>query len=352
MDEKLKHADLSSLPEPVREAARELVDLKFRIDMAARGGTSGIPLDLHGTMTGGEWGPHFGQEFFCSIIPFFPRDFETCSATEMLVPTLHTFGCSWRWWPDRYCSDKDEHDIRRHIFSDYGLKSTSYTFIPQLGLFCPGEGKNRVNFCRHHGIEYIPARVYPHDYPEANRISVYVQDTAGGLDVWAVLDNRYVQKVTHYAFALPLFRAYGVAFPGKWPAGWPSISDLLANQLCCTDDTTFHKPVIDMHAVRDVLNRDKTSRENGEMYVKTNLVGLPAAGMLRFVCVSLVLCVAALLVSCFFTGWELGNIALALATFMAGGIAAVLLPVFRIKRKFLKRQHHSAIKCNEDAQNF
>lgn len=43
MDEKLKHADLSSLPEPVREAARELVDLKFRIDMAARGGASGIP---------------------------------------------------------------------------------------------------------------------------------------------------------------------------------------------------------------------------------------------------------------------------------------------------------------------
>lgn len=107
MDEKLKHADLSSLPEQVREAARELVDLKFRIDMAARGGTSGIPLDLHGTITGGEWGPHFGQEFFCSIIPFFPRDYETCSATEMLVPTLHTFGCSWRWWPDRYCSDKD-----------------------------------------------------------------------------------------------------------------------------------------------------------------------------------------------------------------------------------------------------
>ncbi|MCZ5103459.1 hypothetical protein O5183_04685 [Escherichia coli] len=216
MDEKLKHADLSSLPEQVRVAARELVDLKFRIDMAARGGTSGIPLDLHGRMTGGEWGPHCGLEFFCSIIPFFPRDFETCSVTEMLVPTLHTFGCNWRWWPDRYCSDKDEHYIRRHIFSDYGLKSTSYTFIPQLGLFCPSEGKNRVNFCRHHGIEYIPAQVYSHDYPEANRISVYVQDTAGGLDVWAVLDNRYVQKVTHYAFALPLLCAYGVEFPGKW----------------------------------------------------------------------------------------------------------------------------------------
>jgi hypothetical protein len=141
-------------------------------------------------------------------------------------------------------------------------------------LFCPGEGKNRVNFCRHQGIEYIPARVYPHDYPEAKRISVYVQDTAGGLDVWAVLDNRYVQKVTHYAFALPLLRAYEVEFPDKWPAGWPSISDLLANQLCCTDDSTFHKPEIDMKGVRDVLDRDKTCRENGEMYVKTSVLEL------------------------------------------------------------------------------
>lgn len=57
-----------------------------------------------------------------------------------------------------------------------------------------------------------------------------------------------------------------------------SISDLLANQLCCTDDTTFHKPVIDMQAVRDTLDRDENSREDGEMYVKTNVVELPLVG--------------------------------------------------------------------------
>ncbi|EJN2305595.1 hypothetical protein ABL252_005203 [Escherichia coli] len=337
MDEKLKHADLSSLPEQVRVAARELVDLKFRIDMAARGGTSGIPLDLHGRMTGGEWGPHCGLEFFCSIIPFFPRDFETCSVTEMLVPTLHTFGCNWRWWPDRYCSDKDEHDIRRHIFSDYGLKSTSYTFIPQLGLFCPSEGKNRVNFCRHHGIEYIPARVYSHDYPEANRISVYVQDTAGGLDVWAVLDNRYVQKVTHYAFALPLLCAYGVEFPRKWPAGWPSIPDLLANQLCCTDDTTFHKPVIDMQAVRDTLDRDENSREDGEMYVKTNVVELPLAGLVRFILIAMLLSLGALFIHEVLDEGSLSRIALGISTFMAGVVASFFIPAFRIKKKYLRK---------------
>ena len=337
MDEKLKHADLSSLPEQVRVAARELVDLKFRIDMAARGGTSGIPLDLHGRMTGGEWGPHCGLEFFCSIIPFFPRDFETCSVTEMLVPTLHTFGCNWRWWPDRYCSDKDEHYIRRHIFSDYGLKSTSYTFIPQLGLFCPSEGKNRVNFCRHRGIEYIPAQVYSHDYPEANRISVYVQDTAGGLDVWAVLDNRYVQKVTHYAFALPLLCAYGVEFPGKWPAGWPSISDLLANQLCCTDDTTFHKPVIDMQAVRDTLDRDENSREDGEMYVKTNVVELPLAGLVRFILIAMLLSLGALFIHEVLDEGSLSRIALGISTFTAGVVASFFIPAFRIKKKFLRK---------------
>ena len=334
MDKKLNHADLSYLPDQVRQAARELVDLKYRIDMAARDGTSGIPRDLHGTMPGGEWGPHFGQEFFCSIIPFLPRDFETCSATELMVPTSHTFGCSWRWWPDRYCDEKDEHDIRRHIFSDYGLKSTSYTFIPQLGLFLPGEGKNRVNFCRHHEIEYFPARVYPHDFPEAKRISVYVHDTAGGLDVWAVLDDRYAQKMTHYAYALPLLRAYGVEFPGKWPVGWPSISDLLANQLCCSDESTFNKPVIDMQAVRGVLDQDKTSRENGEIYVKTNVLDLPLAGLVRFTLIAIFLCIVSLLIYGFLDEGILAKIAMVMAAFMAGAVTALSVPAFHIKQKY------------------
>ena len=166
---------------------------------------------------------------------------------------------------------------------------------------------------------------------------MYVQDTAGGLDVWAVLDNRYVQKVTHYAFALPLLRAYGVAFPGKWPAGWPSISDLLANQLCCTDETTFHKPVIDMHAVRGVLDRDKTSREDGEMYVKTSVHELPLAGLVRFTLIAMLLSLGALFIYEILDEGILSKIALGITTFMAGVVASFFIPAFRIKKKYLRK---------------
>ncbi|HAV1871898.1 TPA: hypothetical protein JG951_003170 [Enterobacter hormaechei subsp. steigerwaltii] len=335
MDGALKRADLSYLPEEVSQAARELVDLKFRIDMAARNDTSDIPPDLHGRMRGGEWGPHFGLEFFCCIIPFLPRDFESCSATEQLVPTSHTFGCSWRWWPDRYCDEKDEQKIRYHIFSEPGLKSTSYTFIPQLGLFCPGEGKNRVNFCRHHNIECIPARVYPHDYPEAKRISLYLLDVAGGVDAWAVLDNRYVQKVSHHAFALPLLRAYGVTIAHKWPAALPSISDILANEWGCADDSIFHKTVFDMHVVQEVLNRNDADKNSGECFVKTSILELPLSGVNRTCCLAIALSIAAVITYSFCPPGFGRNLILCIAAFLSGGLAAVTLPIFRIKRKSL-----------------
>ena len=335
MDGALKQADLSYLPEQVSQAARELVDLKFRIDMAARNDTSDIPDDLHGRMRGGEWGPHFGLGFFCCIIPFLPRDFESCSATEQLVPTSHTFGCSWRWWPDRYCDEKDEQNIRYHIFSEPGLKSTSYTFIPQLGLFCPGEGKNRVNFCRHHNIEYIPACVYPHDYPEAKRISIYVLRIAGGRDVWAVLDNRYVQKVSHYAYALPLLRAYGVTIAEKWPETLPSLPDILANKQRCSDDSIFHNTVIDIKAVQDLLDRKEADKNTGECFVKTSILELPLRGTFRVGLIALALCMVSLIGYRFFSEGVVGSLLLCIAAFLAGSIAVVTLPMFRIKRKSL-----------------
>lgn len=337
MDESIKRADLSYLPEEVTQAARELVDLKFRIDMAARKDTADIPRDLHGVMTGGEWGPHFGLDFFCCIIPFLPRDFESCSATEQLVPTAHTLGCSWRWWPDSYCDEKDEQDIRRHIFSDIGLKSTSYTFIPQLGVFCPGEGKNRVNFCRHHNIEYIPARVYYHDYPEAKRISLYVVEVAGGKDVWAVLDNRYIQKVSHYAYALPLLRAYGVTIVDKWPATLPALSDIIANVRKCTDESNFHKAVIDMKAVQEVLDSNDADRNSAECFVKTSILELPLRGIIRFGLATLTLCMIALIAYSLSSGVAIKTFMLCIAVFLSGSITVVTLPLFSVKRKSLLR---------------
>lgn len=336
MDEGLKRADLSYLPDEVAKAARQLVSVKYRIDMIGRSRPEYISGDLHGISTGGEFGPHFGIDFFCNIIPFLPFDWEVQPAEELLVPTAHTFGCSWRWWPDEYCDEDDDRKIRHHLFSDFGLKSTSYTFIPQLGLYCPSEGKNRVNFCRHREIEHIPARVYTHDYPEAKRLSLHVLNVAGGADVWAVLDQRYVQKVGHYDYALPLLRAYGATISAKWPAHWPSISDILANEMDCRDDSTFHNTVIDMKAVKDVLEKEKVNRDSGEQFVKTNLLNLPLKGMWRFLLLGTLLGFVGLATISFSGEGVAGDVALSLTAYVAGAISVVFAPLFWTKRKSLQ----------------
>lgn len=112
-----------------------------------------------------------------------PRNSEIHTPETLLIPASQILGCSWRWWPDLYQSKEDEEKIKSHIFSEYGISSTSYTSIPELGLFLPDEGKNRVNFYRHHKIDNIPARVYTHHYAKAERIAIYVVDIAGGKDV-------------------------------------------------------------------------------------------------------------------------------------------------------------------------
>ncbi|WMY75938.1 hypothetical protein RHD99_08380 [Buttiauxella selenatireducens] len=333
MDESLKRADLSYLPDEVAVAAREFVTHKYRIDIAGRSSPENISHDLHGFSAGGEFGPHFGLSFFCNIIPFLPSDWEPQQEEELLVPTSHTFGCSWRWWPDRYCDKEDERKIKRHIFSRFGLESTSYTFIPQFGLYCPSEGKNRVNFCRYHKIEHIPARVFTHDYPEAERISLYVLNVAGGIDVWAVLDGRYAQKISHYNYALPLLRAYGVTIYGKWPAHYPSISKLLDNELSCREDLAFHNNVIDMKAVNDVLARNLSDRLDRDLFEKTNILYSSLIEMSWFVLLATLICMVTLIVFNFSEDGAIREFTFSLAIFIFGAISMSIALVFLIKRK-------------------
>ncbi len=137
--------------------------------------------------------------------------------------------------------------VTKHQHFSKRIRSTSYTCIPELGLFLPDEGKNRVNFCRHHNINAIPARVYIHNYPKADRIKLYVKEETAGRDVLAVLDNRYVQKVDHYAFALPVLQAYGVIVSRKWPSDLPSTDDIRAYASTSVNNELFYRPVVDLN---------------------------------------------------------------------------------------------------------
>ena len=245
MDEHIKPADLSYLTPAMVRAARDLVDLKFQIDTKACKSPESIPQGICESMR--------GEDFFDCVLPFRSQKWVVHEPEFFFVPVTHTLGCSWRWWPDeKYFAREDERKIRDYIFSPVGIDDTSYTFIPELGLFLPGEGKNRVNFCRYHNIEHIPAKVYTHHYPEAVRIKLYVLDINGQRDVWAVLDNRYVQRVQHYALALPVLSAYGVAVLHKWPGYLPRMQMLSVFGDCCSESNLFHRAVIDAEALRSL----------------------------------------------------------------------------------------------------
>lgn len=248
-------ADLSGVSPCLLDAAQELVTLKYTLDSKAKHNPSFVPEDLHGPMSGGEYGPHFGETFFNCIIPFLPHDSAETEREVMMVPTANTFGCSWRCWPDSILREGEEDTIREHIFSS--------------------EGKNRVNFCRAHGIEHIPAQVSKVHYPAAEQIKIHAVTCVGGTDYWAVYEHRFVQKLRHSGYALPLLRAYGVQILNDWPSDFPSIISVLSHENTCTDTTLFHNPVIDIELVQQELDRATESARLAEQYVPARLLALP-----------------------------------------------------------------------------
>ncbi|WP_337263697.1 MULTISPECIES: hypothetical protein [unclassified Serratia (in: enterobacteria)] len=333
MKESIKIADLSHLSHQVAKAAREFVDLKFRIDTEGRMSPVNIPGDLHGSESNGEWGPFFGKDFFTSIIPFLPR--VRSPAENMAVPVAHTLGCSWRLWPDPDISITEKEEVISYINSEHGIQDTDYFHVPELGLFFSGEGKNRVNFCRYHNIEHIPARVSVGLYPDADKIMIYVLEIAGGSDVWAVLDNRYVQKVSHYAYALPLLRAYGVAVLHEWPKDLPTLNELLQHTRYCSDDSHFHRKVIDIRAVREVLDKAAEKKLMGGQYVRCRLIDLPLRKKYVYLAwVTVALMVAVIVWLCFRES-VIGGFLLAILAFISGIFAAMTVPILQIRNKYL-----------------
>lgn len=335
-NEALLVADLSGLSPSLIEAAQELVTLKYTLDSKAKHNPSFVPEDLHGPMSGGEYGPHFGETFFNCIIPFLPHDSAEKERNVMMVPTANTFGCSWRWWPDSILREGEEDTIREHIFSREGIKRSSFSFIVELGLFLPNEGKNRVNFCRAHGIEHIPAQVSKVHYPAAEQIKIYAVTCVGGTDYWAVYEHRFVQKLRHSGYALPLLRAYGVQILNDWPSDFPSIISVLSHENTCTDTTRFHNPVIDIELVQQELDRATESAQLAEQYVPARLLALPIKNKIFILALTFFCCMASYIVSLFSDG-ALEEITSGLTIVFLGMLIFFILPVLQIKSKCIDR---------------
>ncbi len=337
MDETLTSLDISYLSDELISAAQNFAALKFDIDMLGRSRPKDIPADLHGPMNGGEYGPHFSSSFFTAIIPFFPRNVDSQEATVYAVPVAHTLGCSWRWWPDYKSSIKDASEIRTHILSEFGASRTAYTWVYELGLCLPGEGKNRINFCRHHGIETLPARVYVEHYPSADRMEIINLSVAGGRDVWAILDNRYVQKVSHYTYALPLLRAYGVKVSEAWPEELPPVHTLLQHARKCTNDSLFHRNVIDLQAVQQQLDKAAQKATEGESFTRCGLLDLPIRRKFISCFVMIFFWMVSAAVWCNFREGITGGVALATLAFCSGVLTVMMAPVLQIKQKHIEK---------------
>jgi len=228
---------------------------------------------------------------------------------------------------------KDADRIKAHILSNHSVGGTAYTWVHELGLCLPGEGKNRINFCRHHGIKTLPARVYVEHYPAAERIEIIDLSVAGGRDVWAVLDNHYVQKVSHYAYALPLLRAYGVKVSKKWPKELPPVHMLLQYAHECTNDSLFHCKVIDAKAVQQLLDRVEEKITEDEMFTRCALLNLPIRRKFFYCFVMIFVCTVSAVIWDNFSEGIAEKIALAIMAYCSGIITIMMAPVLQIQKK-------------------
>lgn len=322
----------------VARAARYIVDLKFSIDTEARVSPNIIPEDLHGPSSGGEYGPHFGSSFLSAVLPFIPSSFSNKHSVVMKVPTPYVLGCSWRIWPDPKISIEEKKEVIDYINSNSGVNDTLYTYIPELMIFSAEEGKNRVNFCRFHNIEYIPAKVMIKHYPKAERIKVYVLNIASGLDAWAVLDGQYAKKISHYAYSLPVFRAYGVEIQDSWPIEFPSTIELLKHSSDNLEGFACEGMGIDIIKVREKLLSVENSQKSDNELIVCSLfeLDLSLTRMLVIIVSLLFIWWATILIAYTSTHEMVRMTALILCGISTGSLFIALTPILRCQRRMIK----------------
>lgn len=247
---------------PVNRAARQLVLNKYLLDKAVKeqGGDM-----LAGDLCDGAYGLHEPLPFLSRVLPFF---FMRKLASEMwpaLVPTSNTLGCSWRKSMSTF-DGKDVQSTIQYLTDVDGLMARTlddayYAWFPALGLAAPLEGKNRVDFLRGQGVEFIPAYVNEGQYLAPERIQLYTISVGTNAETWAVLDGRWVEKVAHPSWTCPVMDAYGVSIRSAWPAELPAPEHVLQAFLG-REGVTYPlghpdypgRPVVDLKTLQAVIS--------------------------------------------------------------------------------------------------
>ncbi|EGO0724480.1 hypothetical protein ITJ98_004413 [Escherichia coli] len=326
--------DLVHLPEKLKKAAQEFVELKYQLDCKGRYNPDYIPDDLYGMAHSGDYSSVSGWTFFINIMPFVPA--EKNERQIKYIPVEYTLGCSWRWWPEHAENDKDK--IIDFINNLEQAQSTSYTFISNLGIVLASEGKNRINFCRYHGIPKIPGNVDEVKYPEAERIIIYKVDTyddyfgCKGIksSYLAVLDDRYIQVIEHIDYALPLLREYGVNIANKWPESFPELMDIDRFAAGSLSEYAGRRKSIDMEKVNAYVKKEK----EGEETQKLSILDMKIKNKLFVLSVSILLLIVCFILFVEFRDGYLAQLFCGLLGMSISIFIMMVMPVFIVKKKY------------------
>lgn len=185
-----------------------------------------------GALHDGSMGPLDGPSFYRAVFPFVPTWERASDRFSAFIPINQSLGCSWKWRNRNLTPELREKylsfftDPERANLTGHSYDKADFMWIRPLGLVLPHEGKNRVDFLREQLIEMIPARVSQYDYPPASRIILYRVNVQSKCEYWAVLDDRWVERVNHPSWANPVLAAYGVLIKHQWPPKLPTVQDV------------------------------------------------------------------------------------------------------------------------------
>jgi hypothetical protein len=321
------NTEISSLPrlpevsQPLTRAVEAIVALKYEVDGLRARTTASL---IHPSVFYGYSETADSLAFMRACLPFLTTHSE--SSTSMHVPAMQVAGESWQWKPHNigreleeslmaYLTDEARADRRD---ADYA----GYVAWPALGLVVALEGKNRVAFLQSRGAKTIPADVSLAEYPDASRIARHRVNLGGRDEVWAVLDDRYVERVPLHDAGNDVLSAYGVPPPIPWPLRYPTTHEVF--ELFSDDQVR-----VDLTPIR---MRSAAAHERAVVSVRS-LTGLrprlaPTLGVLMTYMVG-----AVAAVKC--SGWA-QLIAAFIVGGLVGGFASLVLPLFTAQREWAR----------------